>query len=479
MPQQSGSTSVKLPHHQRIKSDNFPKPKNIKHNSQKIMAKTNRFNLHKLLKPIRLVLVGILALVFVVLPSIDSPATTPEAAYISYIKGSELFIGTGTSNSREAAHVSNEVQGNRILYVPGGRRGSAHLSFIHDWPIESAGLVVQAGPDDVASQWSFPCTAGGRFTMNWKKGSDRGCEEGVRLTATEARSQGQADPNGEDFFGSKGVLRTGTGGGFTLGGKEVFTAQAGGEEVIVAPPNSEDVTIQTRSSDTGIEVDTIFSDILVKSAKHPQGRLIPEGQKYSYPQDTTMPIDRNAIINSPEMQDFLNPNNWLFPGLPENVANDLAQQVGEMRTALESVPPSPVAAQPTPSQPTAAQPTPSQSGAQPLASNWILEFTGHNTYNGVCNNGVPSITNLILTGSSFSGQTPWIWNEQQGFATINGNFNGNNVRLRITPPSFGGFSTIFNGSLNSRGEFVGTSRVLDGDCAGKSHPFTLKPASPE
>jgi len=333
------------------------------------MAKTNRFNLHKLLKPIRLVLVGILALVFVVLPSVNSPATTPEAAYISHIKGSELFIGTGTSNSREAAHVSNEVQGNRILYVPGGRRGSAHLSFIHDWPIESAGLVVQAGPDDVASQWSFPCTAGGRFTMNWKKGSDRGCEEGVRLTATEARSQGQADPNGEDFFGSKGVLRTGTGGGFTLGGKEVFTAQAGGEEVIVSPPNSEDVTIQTRSSDTGIEVDTIFSDILVKSAKHPQGRLIPEGQKYSYPQDTTMPIDRNAIINSPEMQDFLNPNNWLFPGLPENVANDLAQQVGEMRTALESVPPSPVAAQPTPSQPTAAQPTPSQpTAAQPTPS---------------------------------------------------------------------------------------------------------------
>ncbi|WP_199247559.1 hypothetical protein [[Phormidium] sp. ETS-05] len=104
--------------------------------------------------------------------------------------------------------------------------------------------------------------------------------------------------------------------------------------MIVAPPSSDSSIIQTYESANGIEVETILGNILVKSAKYPQGRLIPEGQRYSYPQDSTMPIDRNAIANSREMQDFLNPNNWSSPDLPPRVAEGIGEQLGEMRTAL-------------------------------------------------------------------------------------------------------------------------------------------------
>jgi hypothetical protein len=282
------------------------------------MAEINRFNFHQHLKPIRLALAGIMALMLILVTGIHSYAAMPEAAIIASVNGTDLFLGTGTEGERIAAHLNNQLRGNSILYVPGGNRGWANLGFVFDWPLTHAGLLVQAGPHNIPSQWSFPCTASGGFRIAWQRGSDRGCEEGVRVTGTRARSQGPTDPNGAGI----------------LGGKSILKAQAGGEEVIVAPQSSDSSIIQAYESANGIEVETIQGNILVKSAKYPQGRLIQQGQRYSYPQDSTMPIDTNAIANSPEMQNFLNPNNWSSPELPPRVAEGIGEQLGEMRTAL-------------------------------------------------------------------------------------------------------------------------------------------------
>ncbi len=282
------------------------------------MADTNRFNFHQHLKPIRLALAGIMALMLVLVTGIHSYAAMPEAAIIASVNGTDLFISAGASSSRQAAQVKAELRGNSILYVPGGNRGWANLGFMFDWPLDHAGLLVQAGPHNIPSQWSFPCTASGGFRIAWQRGSNRGCEEGVRVTGTRARSQGPTDPNGLSI----------------LNGKSILKAQGGGEEVIVAPPSSDSSIIQVYESASGIEVETVQGNILVKSAKYPQGRLIPPGQRYSYPQDSTMPIDTNAIANSPEMQNFLNPNNWSSPELPPRVAEGIGDQLGEMRTAL-------------------------------------------------------------------------------------------------------------------------------------------------
>ncbi|WP_199247560.1 hypothetical protein [[Phormidium] sp. ETS-05] len=109
------------------------------------MADTNRFNFHKHLKPVRLALAGILALMLVLVTGIHSYAAMPEAAIIAGKYGSDLFVGTGTEGERIAAQLNNQLRGNSILYVPGGNRGWAHLDFVFDWPLTHAGLLVKAG----------------------------------------------------------------------------------------------------------------------------------------------------------------------------------------------------------------------------------------------------------------------------------------------------------------------------------------------
>jgi hypothetical protein len=396
----------------------------------------NKLNLRKHSQQLRVALAGILALALVLGTGVQSHATTPDGAYIYHIQGNDLFIGSGASSERKPAELKNQLRGNTILYVPAGKRGSANLGFLVDAPLDSAGLLVQAGPHNVASQWSFPCTASGGFKLAWKQGGERGCEEGVRMKRSGSQRSRLTVPNDQGLLAAKDILK----------------AQAD-EEVIVAPPSSESSVAQVYESANGIEVETVLGNILVKSAKNPQGRLIPEGQRYSYPQETTAPIDRNAILQTPEMQDFLNPSNWSSPDIPQRISDGIAEQLGEHRTAL-------------------GLPSPS------VASKWTLEYTGYNVINGICDKSIPVITSLLLTGSSFSGKTPSGWNGQQGYATINGTIAGRNVQLTITPPSFGGFSTILNGTLNEKGEFIGTSLVQDEGCAGKSDSFTLRPESP-
>lgn len=123
---------------------------------------------------------------------------------------------------------------------------------------------------------------------------------------------------------------------------------------------------------------------------------------------------------------------------------------------------------------------PSQSNLQTQTSqnsNWILEFPGYQTGNDICQSIGTVRVSILLIGSSFSAKVPWTWKDQQGYATINGTISGNNVQLSMTPPAFGGFSQRLNGSINEKGEFVGTSTVIDGGCRGQSAPFVLKPQS--
>ncbi|GEM_PF-2122416 len=287
----------------------------------------NKLNFRKHSQQLRVALAGILALVLVLGTGVQSHATTPDGAYIYHIQGNDLFIGSGASSERKPAALKNQLRGNTILYVPAGKRGSANLGFIVDAPLDSAGLLVQAGPHNVASQWSFPCTASGGFKLAWKQGGERGCEEGVRMKRSGSQRSRLTLPNDQGLLAAKSILK----------------AQADEEEVIVAPPSSESSVAQVYESANGIEVETIQGNILVKSAKNPQGRLIPEGQRYSYPQDTTAPIDRNAILQTPEMQDFLNPSNWSSPDIPQRISDSIAEQLGQHRTALGLPSPSTVA----------------------------------------------------------------------------------------------------------------------------------------
>ena len=274
----------------------------------------NRWKFRRNTSRLILVLASLLTLIVIVMTGVSVYAITPDGAYIGKIQGTGLTIGDGNSRDRKRASEGQQLEEpNQILYVPGGNKPWANLGFFQAAPKEHTGLLVKAGPSPTPSEWSFPCSAKGRFTIAWKKGSDRGCEpEGVKLQRSSSNRGGLPNNN--------------------LQASRKLLAQAE-DEVTVVPTPGESI-IQTADTATGINVNVLVGDVRVKSAKNPSGRLVKAGERYDYPQDTITPIDTNPILNSPTVQDFLNPNNWRSPDIPQRVADGIAGQLEEMRTAL-------------------------------------------------------------------------------------------------------------------------------------------------
>jgi hypothetical protein len=272
----------------------------------------NRWKFHRNTSRLILALASLLTLIIIVITGAIGYAVTPEAAIIAEIKGTGLVIGDGTNHDRKRASEGQQLEPNQILYVPGGNKSLAYLGFIAAAPLDSLGLLVSAGPSSTPSEWSFPCKGTGGFKIAWTEGSNRGCEpEGIKVQSSSKRGW---LPN-NNLQVSRRLL-----------------AQVE-DEVTVVPTPGESI-IQTADSAAGISIDVLVGDVQVKSAKNPGGRLVKAGERYDYPQDTITPIDINPIVNSPEMQEFLNPNNWSSPQLPPRVAKALSSQIVNYRTAL-------------------------------------------------------------------------------------------------------------------------------------------------
>ena len=284
----------------------------------------NRWKFHRNTSRLILALASLLTLIVIVITGVSSYAVTPQAAYIVEFEGNGLTLGTGDIRNRQPVSRKDKLDDvNKILYVPGGNKPWAHLGFGVDDPKDFAELIVKAGPHPNVSEWSFPCNAKGGFTIAWKKGSKRGCEEGVKVQSSS----------------KKGWLPNNN-----LQVSRTLLAQAEDEVTVVPTPGES--TIQTVDSAAGISIDVLIGDVRVKSAKNPEGRPVKAGERYDYPQDTITPIDINPILNSPEMQDFLNPNNWLSPDISQRVADGIAGQLGEMQRAVSQLPKQPVASNP-------------------------------------------------------------------------------------------------------------------------------------
>ncbi|MEG5006144.1 hypothetical protein QUB17_21210 [Microcoleus sp. B5-C4] len=275
----------------------------------------HKFKWQQRTKRFILALVSLLTLIGIVITGAIGYAVTPEAAYIVKFEGNGLTLGTGTTGNRQLVSLKDKLEGKKILYVPGGNKPWAHLAFGVDAPKDFAELIVKAGPHPDVSEWSFPCTAKGGLTIAWKRGSDRGCEKGIGVQRSGSRSGWLPDPN------------------YTLQASRKLLKAQTDDEVTVVPGQGETV-IQTSDNATGIIVDVLVGEVRVKSTKNSEGRLVRAGERYSYPQDTITAIDPNSILNSPTVQDFLNPNNWRSPDIPQRVADGIAGQLGELRTAL-------------------------------------------------------------------------------------------------------------------------------------------------
>jgi hypothetical protein len=285
----------------------------------------NRWKFHRNTSRLILALASLLTLIIIVITGVSSYAVTPDTAfaYIVKFQGNGLTLGTGDIRNRQPVSLKDKLEGNKVLYIPGGNKPWAHLGFAVDYPKDFAQLIVKAGPHPDVSEWSFPCTAKGGLTIAWKRGDEKACKDGVKLQSSSKKS---GLPN-NNLQASRRLL-----------------AQAEDEVTVVPTPGES--TIQTADSAAGITIDVLIGDVQVKSAKNPGGRLVKAGERYDYPQDTITPIDINPILNSPEMQDFLNPNNWLSPDISQRVADGIAGQLGEMQRAVSQLPKQPVASNP-------------------------------------------------------------------------------------------------------------------------------------
>ncbi|MEB3225724.1 MAG: hypothetical protein VKJ86_07955 [Synechococcus sp.] len=222
-------------------------------------------------------------------------ATTPQASQIVSVRGNYLMIQRG--NQRPSfARVGDRLENrSQTLLVPGNNYSLARLSFVGGGQ-NYASLQVQAGPDLQQTHYQFPCVVSrGKVTLSWQRGNNRGCEEGIYLSPNRSNKQGlkQTDKNPENTKTIEGIT--------------------------IQPKGNNEVILQARTLGDRQIVDALVGEVTLTSAAHPSGFTLQPGQRYSLDGNNPSaspqvePINAAAILNSPELQEFLDPRSWV-PG---------------------------------------------------------------------------------------------------------------------------------------------------------------------
>ncbi len=113
------------------------------------------------------------------------------------------------------------------------------------------------------------------------------------------------------------------------------------DEEIMTPGDGQ-AFVRVENTPTGLVLDVLIGEVVVRSVKSRLGKPLKAGQRYFYPDDTTSSINPKQVAQSPEVQDFLDPNQALSPGLPPEVTEDLAAQISDHRIALGLTPVEPL-----------------------------------------------------------------------------------------------------------------------------------------
>ncbi|MBV5261724.1 hypothetical protein FLX56_25255 [Synechococcus moorigangaii CMS01] len=220
-------------------------------------------------------------------------ATLPQASQIVSVRGNYLMIQRGNQRpgfARVGDRLENQSQ---TLLVPGNNYSLARLSFVGGGQ-NYAGLAVQAGPDLQQTHYQFPCVVSrGKVTLSWRQGNNRGCEEGIYLSPSRNNN--------------KGLKQT----------EKEKAAPKGMEGIVIQPKGSNEVILQARTLGDRQIVDALIGEVTLTSAAHPTGFTLQPGQRYSLDSNNPSaspqvePINAIAILNSPELQEFLDPNSWV------------------------------------------------------------------------------------------------------------------------------------------------------------------------
>ncbi|MBV5261723.1 TonB family protein [Synechococcus moorigangaii CMS01] len=239
-------------------------------------------------------------------------ASTPSASQIVSLRGDRLFLQHGNQRPNPA-QVGNRLQNqSQALIVPGNNTSLARLAFLGGGQ-SYHGLLLQAGPDQQQTQYRFPCAiAGGKVTLSWHRGNQRGCANGVRLGGGEGAAPKQQ---------TKQNL------------KEQPLAQTPSIATdLTIQPHSEGPILLRAVADSNLQaVETLQGEIRITSAQDPQGFILRAGEGYyrfGNDQGQIESFDPNgAIANSPDLQEFLNPDTWQDGQLPSPVTQDISNHL--------------------------------------------------------------------------------------------------------------------------------------------------------
>lgn len=242
-------------------------------------------------------------------------ASTPSASQIVSLQGDRLLLQTGNQRPNPAQVGSRLASQNQALIVPGNNISLARLAFLGGGQ-SYAGLLLQAGPDRQQTQYRFPCVvAGGRITLSWRRGEQRGCLDGIRLgTGTTApKQQTKANPKDQGLALTPAIAMA----------------------LTIQPESHEAILLRAVTDDNFQAVETLQGAIRITSAQHPQGFILRAGEIYyrlANGQEQTESFDpAAAIANSSELQEFLNPHNWTHSPTPQPISQDITNHLVALR----------------------------------------------------------------------------------------------------------------------------------------------------
>lgn len=202
-----------------------------------------------------------------------------QTAKIVLVNGSRVSVKWSNGSRKPAAKGIELRSNNDALVVDGDNYSYANLKIGSSDP-------ATAGKDSEPSEYTFPCTYGGKWTIGMKSG----CVKGILFKSLKSnRSQ---SPRTKQITYKKGYI-------------------------YISRASNDPTVIQTDEKEGGskLTVDVLAGTVTIRSFQNPAGVNVSKGQRYTYFVDEQInePYIKDYAPNEPDwdaVQIFLNPNNW-------------------------------------------------------------------------------------------------------------------------------------------------------------------------
>lgn len=292
----------------------------------------------------------------------QSYAKSPSAAFLVDLEGGSNSVRRGGNDGTNPIKPKDLLNSEDTLYIPGDRKSWASLGFVIGKVRDYAGLILKTQPYSKTSEYRFPCTASGGFTIAWRptgEGDDRACGDGLKLErgSSEIYSRssffpGKAIAQADEPNRKQNLKAQNPTGATSTDLSDDLLIQPGESQIVVRVTNepknekasklvrvpytpeggewSQETVLVERNA---VRIEVLEGEIAVKSKANSGGKTIREGEKYSYPEDQSDKFISSQEANSCEILRFLNAAYWSSSDNPA-ISNGIAKQLKQHREAL-------------------------------------------------------------------------------------------------------------------------------------------------